>query len=241
MNSPVSSIAKRKIGCCPHGLPAGACPICSSMGGGGGSSKKAERPAGEMTWDECVAMGQILKAQRLAQQQRQLAALQHVQIQPNPTLADRMGNLAQKISTISEKLATFIDKAKQTPTIIAKTLAIAAKIAIPILNIIQSVPVAAQKILNSIGQKFVDISDKLTAVFGEIKNSIEKKISDAFKNSKKKLKSLFGIFEPIETDEEEQKIQEDKRIFDLKSTFEKIKEKIYSNHEKDIENGYKSA
>ncbi len=29
-----------------------------------------ERPAGEMTWNECVAMGQLLKAQRLAQQQQ---------------------------------------------------------------------------------------------------------------------------------------------------------------------------
>ena len=66
-------IQKTKIGTCPHGLPAGACPICSGMGGGGGSSRKTTKAAGEMSWDECVAVGQMLKAQRLAQQKRDMA------------------------------------------------------------------------------------------------------------------------------------------------------------------------
>lgn len=236
MNSPLSPIAKTKIGCCPHGLPAGACPICSGMGGGGGgSTKKMERPAGEMTWDECVAMGQLLKAQRLAQQQRNLA-MQGQMPQAPLSFADKLGNIAQKIASLSEKLANFVQKTQSTPTIMSKLLTIAAKIAIPVLNVLKNIPALAQKALNFVSQKLADISDKLTAVFGELKNSIEKKISDRLKNFKKKVKSLFQIFEPEEVDDEEKKVEENKRIFDLKSTFQSIKEKIYPKTKKELKN-----
>ena len=44
-----------RTGSCPHGLPLGACPICS--GGGGGTMRKADFSAkpGEMSWNECAA------------------------------------------------------------------------------------------------------------------------------------------------------------------------------------------
>lgn len=55
MKLPLSPINKSKIGTCPHGLPQGACPICSGMGGGGGARKVETKGAGEMTWDcECL-------------------------------------------------------------------------------------------------------------------------------------------------------------------------------------------
>lgn len=221
MNLPLTSIAKPKIGTCPHGLPQGACPICSGMGGGGGSTKKNERPAGEMTWDECVAMGQILKAQRLAQQQRNLA-MQGQIAQPPVNFADKLGAMAQKMASLTEKLTNFVQKNQAPPTIAHKALALAAKIAIPVLNVLKAIPTIAQKALNFVGQKLADISDKLNAVFGELKNSIEKKISDGLKNFRKKAKSIFGIFEPTELDEEE-KFEEEKKVFDLKTTFESIK------------------
>ncbi len=239
MNSPVSSIAKTKIGCCPHGLPAGACPICSGMGGGGGGSKKLERPAGEMSWDECVAMGQILKAQRLAQQQRNLA-MQGQMPQAPLNIADKLGNMAQKIANLSEKLTNFIQKTQGTSTIMTKALTLVAKIAIPLLNVLKTIPALAQKALNFVGQKFADISDKLTAVFGEMKNATEKKISDSLKNFKKKAKSIFGIFEPTEVDDEDKRIEESKRIFDLKSTFQSIKEKFYPKSKKELNDGSQS-
>ena len=57
-----------KSGLCPHGLPPGACPICSNMGGGGGL-RAGERPqkAGEMSYHECVMMGNLLRARALAE------------------------------------------------------------------------------------------------------------------------------------------------------------------------------
>ena len=61
-----------KAGTCPHGLPLGACPICNGMGGGGGM-RKADFSAkpGEMSWNECAAIGAFLKAQANARAQRQ--------------------------------------------------------------------------------------------------------------------------------------------------------------------------
>ena len=66
----VQSNNSNKIGTCPHGLPQGACPICSGMGGG---MKKADFSAkpGEMSWNECAAIGAFLKAQKMAKLQRE--------------------------------------------------------------------------------------------------------------------------------------------------------------------------
>ena len=61
------STQKSNTGTCPHGLPIGACPICNGMGGG---LKKADFSAkpGEMSWNECAAIGAFLRAQKLAKQ-----------------------------------------------------------------------------------------------------------------------------------------------------------------------------
>ena len=80
-------------------------------------------------------------------------------------------------------------------------------------------------------QKLVDISDKLTAVFGELKAAVEKKISDKFKDFKKKFKSVLGIFEPLDSDDEEKKIEESKRLFEMKTVFNSIKEKLFNKNE----------
>jgi hypothetical protein len=205
MNIPPPSIQKSKIGLCPHGLPAGACPICSGMGGGGGGSTKRAQNAGEMSWDECYAVWQqMLKAKDL-QQQRKAQTMQ-AQMQ-GVNISAKIANAAQKIANLSQKLVDFVQKTQnQTlslPKIIAKPLALAAQIAIPILNAIKNVVVIAQKALNFIQAKFADISDKLSAIFGELKNSVEKKISDRLKDFKKKFKSLFGILDVEETETQE--------------------------------------
>ena len=53
MSTQVPNVNKASSGLCPHGLPPGACPICSNMGGGG-STRVGERPqkAGEMSEDD---------------------------------------------------------------------------------------------------------------------------------------------------------------------------------------------
>lgn len=202
MNISLSSIQKPKVGCCPHGLPMGACPICSGSGGGGGSSRKVANP-GEMSWDECVAMGNILKAQRLAKQQAKL----EMQEQVAANAASRLENMAAKMANLIQKLTDFSQKiqSQAKPDLVSKTLDLATKIALPILNILKDIPFVIQKTFIFVQQKLVDISDKLSAIFGELKNSTEKKISDKLKDFKKKFKSLFGILESVD---ENQTIEE---------------------------------
>ena len=227
MASPMSPIKHARIGTCPHGLPMGACPICSGSGGGGGGAKKAAPTASEMSWDECFAVGQMMKAQRLNQQQLNNQALQP-QISLPITFQGNLANFAQNITNIIPKITEFTQKLQDSmPKIIAKPIEIIAnKVLIPMLNTIKDVAVVLQKTVAQLGQKLVDIEDKLTAVFGELKNNIEKKISDKFNDFKKKAKKFFAIFEPKEIDEEENKLEEEKRIFDLKTLLNSIKENL---------------
>ena len=63
------STTKSNTGTCPHGLPIGACPICNGMGGGL-KSQKADFSAkpGEMSWNECAAIGAMMRAAKLQKQ-----------------------------------------------------------------------------------------------------------------------------------------------------------------------------
>ena len=240
MNLKLSSAHKTKVGTCPHGLPQGACPICSGMGGGGGSaSTRKARPAGEMTWDQCYSVWQqMLRAKEQAQLKRQ-EALQ-AQMQPQITFSAKLANLAQKIAATVDNLSNFVQKAQAKPSLINNALAFAAKLAIPVLNVLNNVSVMAQKAASFVTEKIADISDKLNAIFGEIKNFTEKKISDKLKNFKKKFKSLFGIFESEEIAEEvdceEKRLEENKRIFEMKETFHQIQENTFTQ-KKELEYG----
>jgi len=199
MTISLSPVQNSKIGTCPHGLPPGACPICSGAGGGGGgAAKKADfsAKAGEMSWADCAAMGQIIKNQKMAQNQGE----QSLQSQMIAAM-----NFQKNISNLALRMSNFVQNIQNSaiPAIISKPLSlIAEKMLIPMLNVLKDIPLNFQKALINIAEKVVDISDKLTAMFGELKNSIEKKISDKLKDFKKKIKSFFGLFEDNEFEEE---------------------------------------
>ena len=86
-----------------------------------------------------------------------------------------------------------------------------------------------------VSQKFAEISDKLAAVYGELKAAVEEKVSKFFTETKKKLKSLFFVFGTQETDDEDKKIDEAKRTFELKTFIHKMYKKLKGEDEKDIE------
>lgn len=227
MSLPLSSLNKPKIGTCPHGMPQGACPICSGMGGGGGSKKIQSAKPDEMSWDECFAIGQMLKAQKLAQEQRNKALQNPSQA---PVFTAQTEIFAQNVAKFAEKIANFAQRTSNLPNILSKPINfIATKLLIPTLNILKDISQVIQKAVNFVKEKFADISDKLNAVLGELKNSIEKKISDKFNDFKKKTMSLFGLFEPKEVEEE--RLEESKRTFELKTVFESIK-KLVKKQEK---------
>ncbi len=208
-----------KIGCCPHGLPQGACPICSGMGGGGMRKADFSAKPGEMSWNECAAIGAFLKAQKNAQIQRQQDAqnfAQNVRAFQNALI-----NSSQKLANIGGFFA------KNTPAIIAKPANFILNTVIGgTLRTVANIPNIVSNAVKFVSQKMADISDKLTAMAGELKNAIEKKISDAFSNLKKKVKSLFAIFKPLDADNDEKKVNETKKAFKLKTFIHDLYGKI---------------
>ncbi len=218
-----------RVGTCPHGLPLGACPICNGMGGGGGM-RKADFSAkpGEMSWNECAAIGAFLKAQQQAKEARaqdaQNFAQQAVAFQNSMAAAhQRMTELAQFFT-------------KNTPAIIAKPANFVINtLILGTVNILKSIPAAVASFTANIGQKLADISDKLAAVYGEVKTAIAKKLSETVNEFKKKVKSLFAIFQPLDADNDDKKIDETKKAFELKTFIHNLYKKL-TGIEKDIEN-----
>ena len=209
-----------RVGTCPHGLPMGACPICNGMSGGG-AAKKADFSAkpGEMSWNECAAIGAFLKAQKAAQQAREADFQAHLQaLQKFQTT---MANAAQRAAQFAQMVQNSM------PPVIAKPLAfVMNNIVANGLNMIKNLPQAISNFVQNFSQKLADIADKLTAVYGELKAAVQKKVSETFNEIKKKIKSIFKIFEPLDTDDEDKKVEEAKRTFELKTFIHKLYKKL---------------
>lgn len=230
MAATVARGSNNRIGTCPHGLPMGACPICNGMGGGGGSVKKNTKPR-EMSYNECYAVWQMMKAQKAAHKHtQQLFAAQD--------MAAYMNKIQQQINAM--KLA-LINSSLPKPLIKAFTV-LADSVLMPVAKALQAVTNTVQNIantviktLNEIKQKFVEIADKLTAMFGEAKAAIQKKIDEKFKDIKKKIFNLFGLVgADNEEDDEEKRIEEAKRLFELNTAREALFELI-ENPEQETE------
>lgn len=197
---------KSNIGTCPHGLPIGSCPICNGMSGGGAKKADFSAKPGEMSWNECAAIGAFLRAQKLARQ---------AQAQDAANFAQRVADFQKNLTTIHTRLAQFnVIVTEKLPRVIST----------PLTFIVQTVlqrPIEIMKTLpqvfTNISQKIADVSAKITSVLGEIKTAINKKISETLNEVKKKVKSLFALFETLNLNNEDKKIDEEKRIFDLKN------------------------
>ena len=215
-----------KSGMCPHGLPPGACPICSNMGGGG--MRAGERPskAGEMSYHECVMAGLAMRA-------RENADKNHIKVLE--ARAETLLKFQNSLNNASHKMLVFAQQISNN--FILKPLAFTIQnIIVPIVNFIKKIPTIINNFiekLNLIKEKFVDIMDKLTAIFGETKAFINKKISELTSSIKSKLKSIFKILKKDDTKDDDTKIDDDKKIFNLKTILHKIirkKKKDDNNH-----------
>lgn len=216
-----------KIGTCPHGLPQGACPICSGMSGG---MKKADFSAkpGEMSWNECAAIGAFLKAQKNARLQRE---------QDAQNFANNIKAFQNTLMNASKRLANIGDFfAQNTPAIIARPVNFVLNTVLGgIVRTIANIPSTISNIIQTVQQKLADISDKLTAMVGELKASIEKKISESLKTLKKKIKSIFSIFNSQNIDNEEKQIDETKKTFKLKTFIHDLYKKLTEKEKNDTE------
>lgn len=219
----VQATNSNRIGTCPHGLPLGACPICNGMGGGAKKADFSAKP-GEMSWNECAAIGAFLKAQKMAKLQRQQDAENFAK---QAVAFDKaMMNASQKTAALASFFTTNI------PSIISKPVNFVLNTIVGgALNTIRNFPQTVQTVF----QKLADISDKLTAVYGEVKAAIAKKISETFGELKKKIKSLFSIFGVQNSDNDDKQIDETKKAFKLKTFIHDLYKKLRGEEEKDIE------
>lgn len=217
-----------RVGTCSHGLPLGACPICNGMGGGGAKKADFSAKPGEMSWNQCAAIGAFLKAQKMAKQVKEQDAMNFAQ--RAQAFQTALMNSSQRIANIAQ----FISQ--NTPQIIAKPINFVLNTIIGgIVRTIANIPMAISNVIQAVQQKIADISDKLTAIMGELKASIDKKISDAFKIVKKKIKSIFAIFKPLDDDNEEKQIDETKKTFELRTFIHDLYKKMVSQDKKDLD------
>ena len=215
-------IHNTKVGSCPHGLPAGACPICSGMAGGNSTTKRdTPRNVGEMTYNQCAAIGAMLRAQKAARQRAE--ANQQSFVQALTQFNKNLQNVHQRIL----ELASNIQKAM--PAIISAPVNfVLTQVVARIVNVVAGMT----NILANVAQKFVDIADKLAAVYGELKAAVSKSLSNLMSNIKKKLKSMFFIFGADETDDDEKKIDETKKAFNLKTFLHSLSRKFKREEER---------
>lgn len=196
MSQPIAGLNTR-IGTCPHGMPMGACPICN--GGGGGTSKvmtNARKP-GEMTWSQCFAAGQLMKQAETRGEAKIQAQMQNIQLaeQVQKNISTYINNVQNTISILrnssSPTIAKAIDFLNQT-------------IITPFLNILSKIPKLIQSLQNgmeNIRNAIINVAEKLATFLGEMKNFVNKKISDFIKNATKK---VFAFFSLTSTEEEEE-------------------------------------
>ena len=203
-----------RSGLCPHGLPPGACPICSS---GMGSSKVVtadfSAKPGEMSWNECAAIGAFLKSIQNARLARE-ADYQ------NQIIA--MAQFQNNMTKMAQNLQTFIQNMSQSS--LTRPLAMVAQnILLPVVKFMKDLPVNFLQATANLAQKLTDITDKLTAIYGELKAAMDKKFSDFAKKVKKKIISIFEIFRAENESSEDERIEDyQKQLNKLQTLLEKI-------------------
>jgi len=220
LSNSVNSINKNSAGLCPHGCAPGACPICSGMGGGSTGFRAGERvqKPGEMSYHECAMLGNLMRAQKQQAEVHQKNLLSR---------AEAFQEFENKLIQMAQKMAEFANKISNN--FILKPVSFTINnIAVPIINGIKNIANFVNKVLdklNQIREKFIDIQDKLNAIFGEAKSFINKKISELVSSIKSKFEGLFKIFKKNNSDNDDTKIDEDKKIFNLKVFIKKILKK----------------
>lgn len=169
-----------------------------------------------MTYHECAMIGNMIKARELAQKNHE-ANLEH-----------RAENLEAFQKNLEKLSASMLEFAKQISNFIPlKPIAFVIKnIFVPTVNFVRNIP----KLVSNF--KF-EIMDKLSAIFGEAKAFVDKKISEMVSVIKS---FILKVFKKNNSDDEDTKIDDDKKIFNLKTILQKIIRKKKKKHEHDTEN-----
>ena len=206
-----------KPGCCAHGLPAGACPVCSMSGGNSRKPDRSGRP-GEMSYHQCAMIGNMMRARALAQKNHEQNLKLHAQ-----NLEQFEANMTRLIQNMKQFTQIF------SQNLIAKPIAIVLNITIiPVLTVIKNIP----KVFQTLNNLRFEITDKLAAIYGEAKAFILKKAEEGAKVLSSFFEKIFKTSKKNDADDDDTKIDDDKRIFNLKTIVHKIKEKLQNKKDK---------
>ncbi len=217
-----AGLVKTGLGTCPHGMAPGACPICSGMAGGNSTTKRdIPRNVGEMTYNQCAAIGAMLKAQKAAQHRAEVAQLNHIQVLQN--IQKSLQSAHQRIMDLAANINRALPAIISTPVNFVLTQVVAR-----VVNLSANIT----GMVANVAQKLADISDKLVAVYGELKASVSKALSNLTSNIKKKLKTMLFIFGSDEDNDDEKRIEEAQKTFNLKTFLHDISRKFKREEER---------
>lgn len=223
LSNNVQNINKINTGTCLHGLPPGACPVCSMSGGGTLRQSDRNRKVGEMTYHECAMIGNMMKARELAQKNHQKS----LEIR-----ALNLQNFEKAMVNHASRMAEFVNL--YSKSFIAKPVVLVVQnIILPLVNFIQSIP----KLFQTINNIKFEITDKLNALYGEAKAFLKKASENALNLLNSGLQFILKIFKKNDTENKDNKIDDDKRIFNLKTILHKIKRKLKNKKDKKHEHG----
>jgi len=228
--SSITPIAPNNIQTCPHGLSPGACPVCSGMGGSVSSTKKADpAPKNEMSYAECYAIWMRMKAADARKEQALIDAKNRAEFLQNTK--QFFQNTYNLLSNVLNKIENILPSPLNTVFSLAVN-----NILKPLVNLIKNIPEFISdinKFVNNIQKEIQRIvyiaSEKLSSLFGEIKNFINKKISNSFKKFTKKVYKILNLFGLKDEDdfEEDEKANAEIKAFKTKDVVS-IKEFLIS-------------
>lgn len=212
--SSVKPVIQNKVQACPHGLPVGACPVCGGMGSGSKSvskSNKYSHPGQTMSLDEMYAIWNRIKAAQarkeeeniqLRERAEMLAKTRHVLVK-----------VVKEISSVLNKIENMLPK--PVAEVFHKITDVILK---PLRNIIEQFPQAVKnfnEFIQNIKLQLFIAAEKLSSVFGEMKNFVRKNLSETFKKFTKKVHKILALF-GLETNED---YEEDKEAIAEISVF----------------------
>lgn len=197
-----SSISQtsNKAGMCPHGLPPAMCPVCGQKmaGGGGGKARETQmtKPmkSGEWSYLKCYSAWMHMQSEK--------AHTENVQ-QRFERQIETAKQVQQTINNITDKIKTNIQNIQDSLPPVFKPVirAVANFIINPILNLLSQIPKVMMKLAEfqkNINLLIQNAGEKLVAILGDIKNFINKKLTE---NIKKTIKKFIMFFIPDERDE----------------------------------------
>ncbi len=226
----VNAVSQTTNNLCPHGLPPAACPACS--GGGGGNKKlhsNSVQKSNQWSYSKCYSVWQSMKAQKAAQEAKALNELR--QLETAKAIQTKLNKIMTKFQNLASTVANMLPEGVRSA--FAKVFN---SVITPIMNLINKLPQLGENIknfLNDIKSQILSASEKLTAIYGEIKNFVERNIAQKYKKLTKSLIKLFvfNLEDENYSDDEELRIFKSRELKKIRHAVMSITKEGESNNE----------